>query len=1154
MSSKETNKNGTKTSSTTPSFYPSVEQCTKPASVDMLVEEHTPDNENSITNKDYTPPPRSIRLIRYTPNNKAWKKETEQIDTHKSSPLARPPSNKNWGKSQEKPAQRFSNDEIDLAEADARNTRKSATKATDSKLLDLLRSKSTIGNFHNTTLHKSELKSAPRSTNTIPAFISANNTARVRSDVSPRANSNNRNSNIFMSSIKTVLNNGTSHVCPIKSLNKKFSFTSNVKELLQNDETANPTSKDDDSLSSHDKDIENRREKIVQNSADKSLIETESTNTIIDKRAIGLPIAAILNKDDSGIQPFGVLGGSHKTVETLDISYEGDVRDKCMTPSEQILPPEGNNIAVRVLENMTDSNKAVSPPVSPPCDKNNSTNEDQTVDHVRKDNLLDKRKESEPKEVNNFEILDQIKEKRSEISASHTEEKGATKEGSMETSNDELKSSHGNFSGSRSSKTALEANKKDVQNEMIEKDEFSMSSVKTGESHSVNGEGGGLSEKWNAALKEEPPASDSRHRGLVNLFSSVHKTNFRNQGDATPIQRFLDLLSTAKITLNADLTEEQRNEMESLEDGGKTQDNDSIPMKDVEGPELNSNIQTDHHSLKGSVISFPSTSASRRKEETTSHNLNAVKMELVYITEQEESPTSSDGEHESIFKTSPSKTRSSKLARRQYFGQRRVVAPSPDIAERSSDLSSPKRELPKLIDPEIERRKFDREFATNVLTKLGQKHLYDRNTIAELIQEGVTRHNALDDNNDVSVTNNVCSVNNYEISHAYYYQQMPRRGKLEYIPLHGRLSAGYYKTGSKEDVATNEDENEHEEKVETMSIPETPSFKGNVDHVSKENWKQEWHSKLKTCRIFFDNKILPVSVPLEKDPIDEQFLHLKNIFQEKFGAKVTDFYDSSVDIVILREANKCDEENHIFLNDSTQVSREPIAGRKVRVWCLDKVFQFLENIGVDPTEWKVDQEVIVDMPIKTSEAAETTLEEEPSDEEDDEETWQFTVQDGSNSIDLSRQLPTLELAKAPIVSESASPSSSPESTEEDDNNELDVNMDTVCELQYLEELLQTASSAMDKKDNDLKTAQKLILALSREVLQNELKITSLTGQLTAAKKEVKTQRAVVSDYRDILAQKEECISGLSKRRWEESPERVTHRSISPLRKVKKLQK
>lgn len=1154
MSSKESNKNDTKTSPTTPFPYPLAEQRAKSSSVDMLAGEKTADDENSITNKDDTPPPRNIRLIRYTPNSKVWKKETEQPDTYKSSPLAPSSSNRSWASSQEKLAPKLSNDVTDLAEASAQTTKKNVTRATDSKLLELLRSKSTVGNFHNVTLHKSELKSAPRNTNTIPAFISANNTARIRSDISPGANSNDRKSNIFMSSIKTVLNNCTSPVRPIIASNQKFSFTSNVKELLQNDGTSNATSKDDKSLSLHDKDIENGRKELSQVSVDKSVIETKSINTITDKRAIGLPIASILNEDDSGIQSFGMLGDNHNTVESMEISSGGDDQKNGMKPGERFVPPEGNNTTVRVHEKEIDSNQTISLPISHPYSGNAGTGESQTVDRATKD--------TEQQKIHTFQISDQIKEERTEIPVIHSEEERAAKEESVEGYSAKSKPSNGNFPVNESSKTASQTaskvNKTGVQDEVVEKDEISIGSSKIGESQGVHSEGAASSEKWSAALNEEMPTSDSRHRDLVHLFSSIRKTNLRNQGNTASMENFFNMLSTAKITLNADLAEAQRGKMESLENGDKTNDDNSVLMEEEKGPESTSNIQLDHHYLKGSIVSFPFTPAPRGNEEATMNNLNTAKMELVYITEQEESATSSDGERENILKTFPSKTRSSKLARRQYFAQRRVVAPSSGIAEHSSHSSSPKRELPKLIDPGIERRKFDRDFSTKVLTKLGDKHLYDRNTIAELIQEGVTGHTALCDNMDASVTNNVCSVNNYEISHAYYYQQMPRRGKLEYIPLHGQISAEYQEADNKEAdnkeaVVIDENVKEHEKKVATASISESSSFKVNVDHDSKENWKQEWHSKLKACRIFFDTKVVPNSVTLGKDPIAEQCMQLKNIFQEKLGAKVTDLFDSSVDIVILPEASKCDKENNIVLSDSTQVPRESTSGRKVRIWCVDKAFQFLENIGVDPKEWNTEQEVIVEMPIRTPEGAETTLEEELSDDEDDGENWPCTMPDGASNTDLSKKLPTLELAKAPIVCDSVTPSSSAESTEEDDND-LDVNMDTMYDVQYLEELLQAASSAMDKRDNDLKAAQKLILALSREVLQNQLKITSLTGQLTAAEKEAETQRAVVSDYKDIISQQEEHISGLAKRRWEGSPECVNNRSVSPVRKTKKLQK
>lgn len=391
----------------------------------------------------------------------------------------------------------------------------------------------------------------------------------------------------------------------------------------------------------------------------------------------------------------------------------------------------------------------------------------------------------------------------------------------------------------------------------------------------------------------------------------------------------------------------------------------------------------DTRSLQGCVVAFEGELGSADDSGTS-------KLQVVYLSDDEE----------------------------KALKKHKVLPPGSGVLRRAS----PRRLMPTLTDPSAEKRKNDREVAIDVLVKLKDKRTYDRKTIAELVEKGVPNHRALEGNSCVSVTNDVCSVNNYETSHAYYYQQLDKRSKLSWIPLHA-----------------------------------APPDNG---QPPKEIWRNELQASLVSCCVFFYSVEPSKLQGQQRLAMEHQITQLKRILQTRFLVKLADSLDKKVDVVILYG------QNEKLLSELVQ---KRLKNMPFRVWSLQKALDFLEDVDVDLKEWGIprnaqDHEPVVDTPIQV--------------------------------------LPDIPKPKVVIESET-------DNGKDTDNND-----------QYVQELLQQASDALDKRDNQLMSARKIMLALSKNVMNQELQITSLTGQLKNSQKELQNQKSLTEQYRLCMAEQE----------------------------------
>ena len=105
------------------------------------------------------------------------------------------------------------------------------------------------------------------------------------------------------------------------------------------------------------------------------------------------------------------------------------------------------------------------------------------------------------------------------------------------------------------------------------------------------------------------------------------------------------------------------------------------------------------------------------------------------------------------------------------------------IVVKDSDANTGKNQNQAWSDPELEWRRSERELTKNILRSLADRTKYNKKTMCSLIEQGIPRHSYLSGNPLTSVTNDICSVENYETSNAFFYQQVHKRDRLQYLSL-----------------------------------------------------------------------------------------------------------------------------------------------------------------------------------------------------------------------------------------------------------------------------------------------------------------------------------------------------------------------------------
>lgn len=439
----------------------------------------------------------------------------------------------------------------------------------------------------------------------------------------------------------------------------------------------------------------------------------------------------------------------------------------------------------------------------------------------------------------------------------------------------------------------------------------------------------------------------------------------------------------------------------------------------------------DKDDIRASVIQFtPDMETGTSKESEVPSPTPTTKMEIIYISD-------SDGDQGDV-------SNASSIGRSSihYIKDEKNVPFSEEEQEEESNIDSSS-----LVDPYEERKKFERNFTIFANDKLKDRDIMEKSLVSELITSGVAHHSPLNRNPTGSVSNNICSVDNFEGAHTVFYQQIHKKDRISYLPIdqlidevtfrdqyalypesisqeadkpatvetspresvktitENILSTSTQTMGSTEMKNTHSDSlieslsSKHPESVddpvitnpverpkpvtrnilssdrkkqnepskldlkESISVKNTetlekrrvkfnlPTTSGQNSTIStpkkstKQEWKNDWLTKLKGASIYFSCKDIENT---KVEHIKDEFNKIAYVFCNIFKCDIKNTLDSGIDIIILGEIEseiKLSKENLFTYYQSVTKLLAP--GKIIRIWSLDKVLRFIKDMAID---------------------------------------------------------------------------------------------------------------------------------------------------------------------------------------------------------------
>lgn len=620
-----------------------------------------------------------------------------------------------------------------------------------------------------------------------------------------------------------------------------------------------------------------------------------------------------------------------------------------------------------------------------------------------------------------------------------------------------------------------------------------------------------LRKKWNLAVSQEIPDDTAQRKKLVELFSVLKQEIVPKEPKEPQI--------SSKGTTQNDNAEIHGGPIVRILNVPEVQGHEPFDGKRV------LKTRSKQHLLTETVVAADEEPPTFEKKPLASDD-SSSKLELHYLTEPESSSSDDEEPLGGTFSTNPAKVTESKLSPPSALSSRPVV-------------SSDKEATPRL-DPIIERRRINRQLAQDVLNKLPKGTSYAKDIICQLIEGGIVPHSAIASNFKVSVTNNVCSENNYEQSHVHYYQQMHKRGDLEFIPLNGPLSANFrdgIESSSSAHETTLSSSVLSKEGSNVSILPSSQLDKRDSLGHLRDSWKHTWLELIQGCLVYVD---LPSTSETSEDLVSADILLRLKVAFANFGAKIADHLNDNVSILVTSQSQKFSSASNASLNGD------------LRVWSVKKACQFLKNLGAEPIELGLSPEAdVIDSRTDRSKKSPTEEKHEKNVESTErEQPSSVTVPKTSEQVETEglpshaavpeplkfksilvkheQSVSPTESKKVKLTSKPSTPESdarvgskglSHEASDKSSDHEIS-DSEGIDDYESVQQIIQDATEALESKDRQIDAAKKLILALSREVMQKELSITSLTGRLIAAEQEIKQQKQTLDDYAVALVEKE----------------------------------
>ncbi|QLL34822.1 hypothetical protein HG536_0H01970 [Torulaspora globosa] len=872
-----------------------------------------------------TPPPRQIPLFRFTPTAESWKQKSTS-----ASPSASRPALGIVPQSKSSPKNKKATDQEKLLKP---------TRIPKDRLLSLLRSKSKVGNFHNVTVNKADMQQLSRSGTTIPEFISVNQSTRVRTAPSEKVTE--RPGEGGHTNLGELAHE---KLTPYEVFSKNRTFTSSVKNLLQLDISNQATKQAPDAkvhkeMPTIESDSTQRSDAVEKPPAAKE--ETQLPSAINDtsrkiessvarKRTFDVAMSEDQQSAADAASPNKYFKeAEHGTAVAEDRERNSDI----VSMNKDFKAPRSDAVIAedqRPKAGAASLNKNVRMP------RNIEANQEQDLgtDTVSLNNNSKPQAHGEVTSLSkipsvasllnneeDYNARDIIKD-RSPSSESNKDIPAVVSHTRTLTANRDAKSTSAGIHKAPQESSEMRNSVGNQKQEQFNKENNILNPVHptTAKKSMDSGPLMGIAEKWNNALLQEPPNTSSQRQALADLFTKLYQNNMLIKSEDTH-----SIDGSARSTSGLDEDRKPEHPVEAR----IVTDIELFTSEKINDKRPNITPRQKPHHLRGAVVIQDTAPPKLAADQQLEEDKNLSRPQLFYLTDSEETSTDNEEQSPKGF-VNPGRNESPKA----HSSVQRPVSHG-TLHENSSidrPISAGKDSLHQ--DPEVERRRINRELAIKVRAKFDEKSWFSKSTVMNLVEPGIAKHSSMASHPKVSVTNNICSTENYEHSHAYYYQQLHKRSKLEFIPLRGPLAAEFGKEGKQSPSKV----------LAGSSLPKQVRL---PEKRPGEMWKRSWRALLQTRSILFDFGPGPSSQ--KSDNLhSKQIAQLRRIFDSEFGTRIASQLDADVEIVISSDNFKAAKAVESILNDPLRASA---LNKNLRVWSIEKAYQFLENMGINVKEW-----------------------------------------------------------------------------------------------------------------------------------------------------------------------------------------------------------
>lgn len=383
----------------------------------------------------------------------------------------------------------------------------------------------------------------------------------------------------------------------------------------------------------------------------------------------------------------------------------------------------------------------------------------------------------------------------------------------------------------------------------------------------------------------------------------------------------------------------------------------------------------------------------------------------------------------------------------------------------------------------------------------------NKTTVINLVQKGITEHVPLIENSQVTGSNDICNLKNYEFSPILFYQQLAKRGRLVYEKLdHDTYLTGTAKVG------------EHSPNVLAKKI--TTALRFYEKPVSKKSFDTDATKLLeniKKSRVYFDNIYPQHDFEKTESELQAQRNRLKNSFRS-IGATVWPYFDDSIDIVITdRELGL---ENQIKDSGILEIVQQ----KNTAIWNYEMASKFLADVDLSTTGENTPFSPT--LPAHLKEHRPTQKENGTSDIEHFRSIEDVDIHDQHNVDKGYLTDDSINISKGTFDNEKTSNST----------GEFDIRKTSACEEKMpevveLESLVFSLTQQIEKDEKQwnekIRSRDHMITLISDEVMSNYLQISSLRGQLVEKEKKNNTLEVEVKKCHDALYEKDLTIGKLS---------------------------